>query len=101
MGDKAWETPGSNPEEIVARYGALLEKVPTARAWARIEGSAVHFFTVLDFSHGQAEEALYEAERNLIDAVGPDAVVFDVYPDLADLKQEMDSLFAVPRRLAA
>jgi hypothetical protein len=101
MGEPGWEIPEVSPWEIVNRYGRLLEKVPSARAWAGIEGGTVHFFTVVDFTNVRAEEALYGAERTLVDEVGPDVVIFDVYANVDSIKPDLENLIVVPIQLVA
>jgi hypothetical protein len=72
----------------MAHYGRFLSAAPTAKAWGKIEGARVHFFTVVDMSSPSDEEAVYAAERELIDIVGPEHVLFDVYPDEQSLESD-------------
>ena len=95
MGEPAWQIPEASPLSIIEAYRTLLAEVPTARAWARVEGATVHFFTVVDFSHPTAEGALYEAERRLNASLGPYTVFFEVLPDTDSLEGKGGDLLAV------
>lgn len=101
MGKQEWQTPAGSPWEIIHLYAKVLSSVPSAKAWARIEGTQVHFHTVIDFSKPEHESALYQAERDLLDIVSADAAVFHVYPAFESILDASGMIEVTSGRLVA
>ena len=92
MSELKWPLPDFDPNDAAAIYTGLLRDAPGhVEVWARIEEGVLRFFTVMD-EKGLSEQAVYDAEMQVIEQFGHDLLRFDVYPDTDPIKARLEEL---------
>jgi hypothetical protein len=87
-----WQRPEVDPTTITRLYAELIRHAPAGvGVWFDITGSTIHFYTVLD-EKLVAEDAVYEAERTVLERFDASLVDFRVFPNKGPLKAYLKKL---------
>ena len=87
-----WQLPEVDPNAIAELYVKHLRSAPgQVTVWSRIEGSKLHFYTVLD-EKMTLESAVYSAEGHVLEQYDPALIEFHVYPEKGPLKAFLHEL---------